>query len=295
MNSLIDVKNLKKFYGTNKALNETNFAVYENEIFGLLGANGAGKTTTLECIESLREYDGGSISVMGLSPEDALKKGITGIQLQSSSLPDLITAKEAMKLFCTWRGVDFRNDLLDTFGFKNMYNKYYKSMSTGQKRRLHLALALAHNPKILFLDEPTAGLDVEGRVTLHEEIKKLKKMGVTIILASHDMAEVESLCDRVGIMVKGNIKTFGTPKEIALKTKNECSILLKTDKKIDFDFFNFEIDKNGYYKIKTEKILETIHEIINYIKSNDAQLLDIYLEQPSLEQRFIEITKEAQD
>lgn len=128
-------------------------------------------------------------------------------------------------------------------------------MSTGQKRRLHLALALAHNPKILFLDEPTAGLDVEARVSLHDEIRKLKQNGVTVILASHDMAEVEALCDRVAILVDGSIRKIGTPSEIVLEVKRETVICVKVDKYLEgvlFDHLQLREKRDGYLYYNTD-------------------------------------------
>lgn len=151
MNSIIEVNNLVKKYGDNTVIDNISFNVNKGEIFALLGANGAGKTTTLECIEKLRSYNSGTITV----------NGSIGVQLQSSSLPSNITVIEAFKLFSMWNKVNEDLELLNTFGLKDLKNKQYTSLSTGQKRRLHLALALIGNPDIIFLDEPTAGVDVE--------------------------------------------------------------------------------------------------------------------------------------
>jgi ABC-2 type transport system ATP-binding protein len=167
---MIKVENLIKSYGKNEVLKGISFSVSKNEIFGLLGPNGAGKTTTMECMEGLRGFNSGNISIMGLNPDEAAKQKLIGIQLQSSSLPSNISVKDAMDLFCVWNNADSRYDLLEKFGLKNMSKKQYKTMSTGQKRRLHLALALACEPRIIFLDEPTAGLDVEARVALHQRL-----------------------------------------------------------------------------------------------------------------------------
>jgi len=207
MNSAIQVHELKKSYGENLVLKGLNFQIEKGEIFALLGINGAGKTTTLECIENLRKYDSGSITV----------NGKMGIQLQSSSLPAHIKAMEAVKLFSKWRGATIDSAMLNSLGIKEIEKKEYNKMSTGQKRRLHLALALIGNPDIVFLDEPTAGLDVEGRIAIHEQIRNLKAQGKTIILASHDMAEVESLCDRLAILKSGNIVFCGSPSELTDK------------------------------------------------------------------------------
>ncbi|HSR03140.1 MAG TPA: ABC transporter ATP-binding protein, partial [Proteiniclasticum sp.] len=246
---MIEVRGVTKRYGNKEVLKKVSFEIEENEIFALLGPNGAGKTTMLECMEGLRGFDEGEIKLMGLSPEEVVKQGIAGVQLQSSSLPDNISAKDAMNLFCVWNGITPRYDLLEVFGLEEIDRKQYKTMSTGQKRKLHLALALAHNPKILFLDEPTAGLDVEARIALHDEIRKLKQKGVTIVLASHDMAEVEALCDRVGILVDGSIRKIGTPSEIVLEVKQEIIIKVKVDKKLDelpFRHVQLREESNGY-------------------------------------------------
>lgn len=289
---MIEVKNLVKYYGKNKVLDGTTFTVAENEIFGILGPNGAGKTTTLECIEGLRKYSEGEITVAGKDPQTASKQGEIGIQLQSASLPLGICAKDAMELFCKWNNVKPAYDLLEKFGLGEIKRKPYKQLSTGQKRRLHLALALAHNPKILFLDEPTAGLDVQARVKLHEEIRKLKQQGVTIILASHDMAEVETLCDKVAIMVKGRIKKIGTPQEIVLEVRKETVISIKLYEEADFSGIeNLYCENlgNGNYKLKTDKLLDTLSEILEYLKNKKLEVLDLSIDKPTLEERFIEI------
>src|SRR5699024_9405739 len=164
MNYVIQVSNLKKSYGNNKVLKDLSFNVKKGEIFGILGVNGAGKTTLLECIESLCKYDDGKILI----------NGKISIQLQSSSLPAYIKVIEAIRLFSKWKKVKIDNSILTTYKMDKLKDKKYLELSTGQKRRLHLVLALIGKPDILFLDEPTAGLDVEGKISLHNEIRKLK-------------------------------------------------------------------------------------------------------------------------
>ena len=203
----IQITDLKKNYGNNIVLKGLDFQIKQGEIFALLGINGAGKTTALECIEGLKKYDSGKITV----------KGKMGIQLQSSSLPSHIKPMEAIKLFAKWNKSRIDFSMLDTLGIKEIEQKQYIQLSTGQKRRLHLALALISNPDIIFLDEPTAGLDVEGRLSLHDLIRKLKTQGKTIVLASHDMAEVEALCDRIAILNDGKIVFCGTASKLTDK------------------------------------------------------------------------------
>ncbi|MCI9405995.1 MAG: ABC transporter ATP-binding protein, partial [Oscillospiraceae bacterium] len=164
MNRAIQVCGLKKSYDSNIVLNGLDFEIEKGETFALLGVNGAGKTTALECIEGLKKYDSGTITV----------NGKMGIQLQSSSLPAHIKPMEAVRLFAKWNRAKIDFTMLNALGIQETTKKQYIQLSTGQKRRLHLALALIGNPDIIFLDEPTAGLDVEGRVSLHEQIRKLK-------------------------------------------------------------------------------------------------------------------------
>ena len=162
MNEAIKISGLKKSYGAHVVLNGLDFCVRQGEIFALLGVNGAGKTTSLECIEGLRKYDSGNITIHGR----------IGIQLQSASLPEHIKPLEAVKLFAKWNKTPLDKAMLDALGIYELAKKQYYQLSTGQKRRLHLALALTRNPDILFLDEPTAGLDVEGRLSLHKQIRQ---------------------------------------------------------------------------------------------------------------------------
>ena len=170
MTVALQVEGLRKSYGKKEVLKGIDLCVHKGNIFALLGVNGAGKTTTLECIEGLRKYDGGSIAI----------NGRMGIQLQSASLPAHIKGMEAVHLFAKWNKAAVDPSMLAALGVNDLASKQYREMSTGQKRRLHLALALISDPDIVFLDEPTAGLDVEGRISLHEYIRTLKAQGKTL-------------------------------------------------------------------------------------------------------------------
>ena len=213
---VVEVKDLKKTYGDTIAVDGISFNIKKGEIFGLLGPNGAGKTTTLECIEGLRRPDSGSFSLMGLSPghDHINMRNMIGVQLQVSGLPGTMRVNEAINFFCAYHGVEPRNDLLERLGLVEKINTQYQFLSTGQQRRLALALALAHEPPVLILDEPTAGLDVGSRVELHKIMEELKSSGTTILLATHDMAEAEKMSNRVAILLNGRIVAAGTPKEI---------------------------------------------------------------------------------
>ncbi len=289
MEYAIEVEKLVKRYGSFTAVHQLSFAVEEGEIFALLGANGAGKTTTLECIEGIRHYNGGKISV----------KGKIGVQLQSSSLPGTLTALEAFRLFCKWNRAKENLTLLKDFGVTEFKNKLYKSLSTGQKRRLHLAIALISAPDIIFLDEPTAGLDVEGRVSLHKEIKKLKEMGKTILLASHDMAEVENLCDRIAILKEGKLAFLGSSRELTQTGFGESRITLQTRNPfparqlVNSRHIPTEQAESNRLTVATTDIGDALLELLTMLKEMDNDVLDIKLERASLEQRFLEIAKEG--
>jgi ABC-2 type transport system ATP-binding protein len=286
MGAAIKVENLVKKYGNNTVLHGITFSAMQGEIFALLGANGAGKTTTLECIEGIRSCNSGSINV----------NGKIGVQLQSSSLPGNITAIEAFKLFGKWNHVRNNLTLLERFGGSEFKNKQYRALSTGQKRRLHLAIALLHDPEIIFLDEPTAGLDVEGRVSLHDEIRKLKADGKTIIMASHDMAEVESLCDRIAILKEGRLAFLGTSNELTGSALGESKILIKAGNPIPVEnLINSKpcgIEQN-YYSFLTAEISDALLELLTMMKEMDNDVLDLKIERATLEQRFMEIAKEG--
>ena len=201
--NMIEVSNFSKRYGRFTAVDDISFHVEAGEIFGLLGPNGAGKTTTLECLEGLRTPDSGTLRVAGLDPsrDPHALRSVIGVQLQSSGMPESITPDEAMKLFCAYHAAPPRYDLLDRLGLGAKRKAQFHELSTGQQRRLALALAVAHNPRVIFLDEPTAGLDVQTRVELHALMRELRAAGTTIVLATHDMAEAEEMADRVAILL----------------------------------------------------------------------------------------------
>lgn len=270
MNYAIQIDKLKKSYGKHIVLQGLDFNVLKGEVFALLGVNGAGKTTVLECIEGLRKYDSGSIVV----------NGRMGIQLQSSSLPAHIKPMEAIQLFAKWNKAKIDTYMLNALGINELQKKYYKDMSTGQKRRLHLALALINDPDIVFLDEPTAGLDVEGRISLHNQIRKLKAQGKTIILASHDMAEVETLCDRIAILNEGNITFLGTVNELTTKISRCYNIKI--------------ISEQGEENFEAENIGDAMLTLLEDYKKRKIAVLDIKINRGTLEQHIIDIAKGEQ-
>lgn len=276
MGVAIQIDNLIKSYGANTVIKDISFAVNRGEIFALIGTNGAGKTTILECIEGIRKYDRGNIMV----------NGNIGVQLQSASLPANIKAIEAYQLFCKWNKVQVNFELFNVFELAQLKNQQYKEMSTGQKRRLHLALALIGNHDIIFLDEPTAGLDVEGRVSMHAQIRKLKEQGKTIIMATHDMAEVESLCDRIAILKDGKIAFTGTVAELTSEMGAQCRIYIKTEKPLQ----NADSEQ-GYWVFTSANIGDTLLELLEICKQTQNVVLDVKIEKATLEQKFMDIAR----
>ena len=267
MSCAIRVEGLQKSYAGRAVLKGLTFTVEQGEIFALLGVNGAGKTTALECIEGLRRQDGGSAVVWGKA----------GIQLQSASLPAHIRPMEAVALFAKWNGTKPDAAMLDALGIGGMKKTQYGALSTGQKRRLHLALALTGRPDVVFLDEPTAGLDVEGRVALHAQIRALQAQGKTIVLASHDMAEVESLCDRIGILIEGKLAFVGTVAQLNEKVGKQYNISIRSEA--------------GVAQFATEDIAETLLTLLAQYKAEGKGISDIHVDRGSLEQHFISMTR----
>lgn len=294
--SIVIVKDLVKRYGKTTAVDNVSFEVRKGEVFGLLGPNGAGKTSTLECIEGMRAFDEGSISVAGIDvkkDEKGVRK-LLGVQLQTSSLPGDIRAAEAMALICGWHGLPVRLDILSRLGIDKEPKKQYSQMSTGQKRRLHLALALAADPSVVILDEPTAGLDVEGRAQLHGMIRNLKSEGMTFLLATHDMAEAETLCDRIAIILKGRMATIGTPTEVTAAGNQETKIQIQTVKGSILNenaagFARYMGESEGYGVWITGQISKAVSALLQKIEENGDAVIDMRVERPSLEERFLEI------
>lgn len=211
---IISVKNLFKKYDTVKAVNGISFDVYEKEIFGLLGPNGAGKTTTLEIIETLREKTSGEISVAGLSvdsQQNEIKK-IIGVQLQAAGYYPNLTLTELINLFSgLYNKKVVALDVLKSVGLEEKAKAKFKELSGGQKQRFSIVTTLINDPKIIFLDEPTTGLDPQARRNLWELIRQIRNKGTTVVITTHYMDEAEQLCDRVAIIESGKIIALDTP------------------------------------------------------------------------------------
>lgn len=301
---MIEVQNFSKRYGSFTAVDDISFTVPRGQIFGLLGPNGAGKTSTLECLEGLRAPDEGILRVGGLDParQQRQLRTLIGVQLQSAGMPESITPDEAMRLFCAHHAVAPRYDLLDRLGLGDKRRTQFQQLSTGQQRRLALALAVVHEPQVLFLDEPTAGLDVASRVELHDLMRELQANGTTIILATHDMAEAEEMADRVAILLNGRLVAAGTPLEITATGAGLTKVSVRTrDAALlanprlrgghhTFPAVNQQLLKDEYAIYFSRDIGQTVAALIAYVSVNEDELLDLRVERPSLEDRFLELT-----
>jgi ABC-2 type transport system ATP-binding protein len=298
---VVQVNKFRKVYGKFTAVNDISFEVQQGEIFGLLGPNGAGKTSTLETLEGIRHSDGGKLEVLGIDPtrEPGKLKDAIGVQLQTSGLPGNMKVGEAMRFFCAYHHVAPRLDLLERMGLNEKVNTQYQQLSTGLQRRLALALAVAHNPRLLILDEPTAGLDVNSRTELHDMMSELRKSGTAILLATHDMAEAEKMADRVAILLNGSVVAGGSPREITAKGSGLTKISVRTEesalekKPVKFPAVTQHLFKDEYSIFYSKDPGESVSAILNYIDRQKDPLIDLRVERPSLEERFLEITTDG--
>lgn len=217
MHTIVEVTDLKKSYNHHEVVKGVSFSVEKGEVFGILGPNGAGKTTTMEMIEALRSIDSGTVIIDGINVHDEQHKikEIIGIQLQSSSFYDKMTLREQLQMFASFYGQQAHPDeLLKDVELTEKANSYVESLSGGQKQRFSIATALVNKPRVLFLDEPTTGLDPQARRHLWDLIQTIKKRGITVILTTHYMDEAELLCDRAAVMDNGQIIALDSPAKL---------------------------------------------------------------------------------
>jgi ABC-2 type transport system ATP-binding protein len=217
MTAIVSVRDLRKHYGDIEAVRGISFEVLQGEIFGLLGPNGAGKTTTVEILEGLRKADGGQAVVDGIdvSKDPAKAKERVGVQLQQSAFPENFTAKETVELFALCYGVTVdAMALLKEVDLADKAGQRQEKLSGGQRQRLSIATALVNKPRVLFLDEPTTGLDPQARRNLWELVRGIRQAGTTVFLTTHYMDEAEVLCDRVAVMDHGQIIAMDPPRAL---------------------------------------------------------------------------------
>jgi len=298
-NPVLQVENLVKSYGDVHAVRGVSFAVDEGEVFGLLGPNGAGKTSTVEILEGLRDLDSGRVSVCGLDPQrdsQALKHEI-GAALQSTSLPEKLRVMEALRLFASfYKRRRNPEELLKRFGLEEKRNAFYGKLSGGQKQRLALAMALVNDPKVLFFDEPTAGLDPQVRREIYDIIEELKHEKKTIVMTTHYIEEAERLCDRVAIVDHGKVVALGTPRELKSRAGSATRIEVRLAKpEVDGALKKLEgvsdaRELDGAYVIHSLRPPKTIVDLVKHLEAEGNELVSLEIASPSLEDVFIEMT-----
>ena len=297
----ISVHGLHKSYGDFEAVKGIEFEVRTGEVFGLLGPNGAGKTTTVEILEGLRGRTAGDVKVLNYDPDrqkQQLKDRI-GVCLQATNLPEKITVKEALNLFAAFYTKTVDGDrLLKRLQLWDKRDSGYGTLSGGQKQRVALALGLINDPQLLFLDEPTTGLDPQVRLEIRALLEQLREEKRTILMTTHYIEEAEKLCDRVAIMDSGKIIALGSPRELQEKSAGQSTIEILCDRLLEESSFpawpnvvKTSVVKEGRgLTVMSTHPARTLVEMVKWIDQQGMELLDVHLKRPTLEDVFIELT-----
>ena len=304
--NVLSVKNLNKIYSKNRlksihALKNLNLEVNEGEIFGLLGPNGAGKSTFINILAGTTIKSSGDVNVWGfnLDKNPRQVKASIGIVPQEVNVDPFFSPRKLLELQAGLYGIKKKDRITDTIlklvSLENQANSYTRSLSGGMKRRLLVAKALVHQPPIIILDEPTAGVDVELRNNLWKNVKSLNKQGVTIILTTHYLAEAEEMCDRIGILNKGYLVALDSTINLLKKIQTKI-VTLVVNEKINIEnqslnSLNVIDNKPGQLIVSYEKSKLNIEELINYINKQNIKILDISTDDGNLEDVFVRLTK----
>lgn len=295
------MRGLRKSYGDFEAIKGIDFEVRSGEVFGLLGPNGAGKTSTIEILEGLRPRSDGEVKVLDLDPDRQKKelKDRIGACLQATNLPDKITVREALDFFGSLysRKAD-TNALLKRLQLEEKKDAGYATLSGGQKQRLALALALINDPQLLFLDEPTTGLDPQVRLEIRDLIQELRADNRTILMTTHYIEEAERLCDRVAVIDAGQIIALGRPRDLQEKSANQSAIEIRLNQPLRDSALpswpesvrSIVSDDRQGITVYSKRPARTLVEIVKWIDSQGLELDDIHLNRPTLEDVFIELT-----
>jgi len=310
--SVINVKNLVKKFGDLTAVNDVSFEVQQGEVFGMLGPNGAGKTTTLEIIEGIQEPTSGQTFVLGMDSQkqsDEVKERI-GVQLQASAYFDNLTLGEILDLFGSFYKKQLGPDkLLESVELRDKKNSLVKHLSGGQKQRFSIAASLVNDPELVFLDEPTTGLDPQARRHLWEYIRQINQQGKTIILTTHYMEEAQRLCDRVAIIDMGKIVALDTPANLIDNLKSSYRINLTFAERMSAEIFKQVqgvIDARELtgddqtqpprVQLRVNKAMESLPSLLGLVEQQEIRLEDIEMQPANLEDVFLELTgKELRD
>ncbi len=298
---VIRVEALRKTYGPVVAVDNVAFEVYEGEIFGMVGPNGAGKTTTIECVEGLRQPDGGRVETLGLDPHKqgrALRERI-GIQLQESALPGHLKVWEALDLYASFyqRSVDWQG-LLEPLGLADKRNAYFNKLSGGQKQRLFIALALVNDPELVFFDELTTGLDPRARRDMWDLVRDIRARGKTVFLTTHFMEEAERLCDRVAIVDQGRLVALDTPENLIRSLEAEHRVVFTVADSFERQSLErlagvTRVEQNGERCVVYGKSDQLVVEVVQALAANGCAFRDLRTEQPTLEDVFLKLTGKA--
>jgi ABC-2 type transport system ATP-binding protein len=299
MTPKVVVRDLHKRYGGIHAAEGVSFEIRDGEIFGLIGPNGAGKTTTVECVIGLREPDEGAIEICGIDarkrPRDVKEK--IGAALQTTALQDKITPREALALFGTfYRRHAPPGELLDRFALSDKADAPFDTLSGGQRQRLALALAFVNTPELVFLDEPTAGLDPRSRRELHGEIARMKHDGHTVLLTTHYLDEAEALCDRVAIISRGRIVATGAPRELAAQSSARPIVSVWTAQPLSRDLFadlpgvgDLDVSDTSA-RFATTNVNRAVAELLTRLDARNIEVTDLRIQKTNLESIFLELT-----
>ena len=298
----LSVRELTKRYGAVEAVRGVSFEVAPGEIFGLLGPNGAGKTSTIECLLGLRQPDSGAISIGGIDalvqPTEARR--LVGAQLQTAALQDKITPRQACRLFASFYPTTTKVEiLLEQFSLTAKADAPFDSLSGGQRQRLFLALAFVHQPRLIVLDEPTAGLDPKSRRELHQLIAGLKADGRSVLLSTHYLEEAQVLCDIIGILHEGRIIASGTPAELIARSRAHPRLSFKSSRPLDAaqvatlpSVVSHQATIHGW-QLTTTEVNRTISGLVQTLEAGGNEMLDLQIHRPSLEDVFLELTGKA--
>jgi ABC-2 type transport system ATP-binding protein len=300
----VEVRGLEKRYGERVAVAGIDLTIAEGEIFGLLGPNGAGKTTTVEILEGYRHADAGEVRVLGADPiADAPRlRPLVGVMLQEGGLYPGLRPLELLRLYAAfYDDADDPERLLDVVGLRDAAGTAIRRLSGGQAQRLSLAAALIGRPRLLFLDEPTAGMDPRARADTWELVRGLRAGGTTVVLTTHYMDEAEQLCDRLAILDRGHIVAAGTPAEVTADAVDPCT-RFSTATPIDVGPLARCLDRTvtpesgaGEYTIAGAPSPELVAELTRWLRDEQVQLVELRTGSASLEEVFLRLTEESDD
>jgi ABC-2 type transport system ATP-binding protein len=299
MELVIKVEDVSKKYGSVFAVKDLSFNVKKGEIFGIIGPNGAGKTTTLEMLEGILKPNSGAIEVLGYVPTKQLRElnKRIGVQFQSTSIQKKMKVKEALQLFASfYDGPNQKDHLIELLGLHEKLNVNFEDLSGGWKQRVTLALATLHQPEILFLDEPSMGLDPHARREMWSLIKLLRKQGCTIVITTHYMEEAEKLCDRVAMIYHGELKALDTPQQLLSGS---------VSKNLTFESYQLKLkdletipgviraeESDGLFHVFCENQQETAYHIFRICHEREISLSNFYFEKGTLDDLFVHYLEE---